>query len=78
MSRPKFKYSFTLISSGETSNHSIGLMYYLALLSSYTAYYGGYFVVLGHEYVTVAIVHGEHREPQRSLIATREDSKALL
>ena len=31
MSRPKFKYSFTLISSGDTSNHSIGLMYYLAL-----------------------------------------------
>ena len=31
-----------------------------------------------YEYVTVAIVHGEHREPQRSVIATREDSKALL
>ena len=43
-----------------------------------SAHNGGYFVVLGHEYVTVAIVHGKQREPQRSLIATRKDSKALL
>ena len=36
MGRPKFKYSFTLISSGDTSNHSIGLMHILAL-RCYTA-----------------------------------------